>query len=97
MGKAMTRISPTGKSAVYMLKKVFYRLMMQEKSLDISRPLWKDFVPKVAKKISDAGLMNKPCRIIVEYSEEMEGEKKKLIPTNTTIEVYEKVKELKLE
>ena len=71
--------------------------MMETNSLDISRPLWKEFVPKVAEKISKENLIDKPCRIIVEYNEETEGERKKIVPQDTTLEVYEKVKEIKLE
>lgn len=96
MGKVATRISPTGKSAVYMLKKGFYRVMMQLNSLQESLPLWKEFVPKVVEKINKEGLLSKPCKIIVSYEEEQQGDKKIVKPTGAIVEVYEKVNEVKI-
>lgn len=96
MSKVITRISPTGKSAVYMLKRGFYRVMMQLNSLQESLPLWKEFVPKVVEKINKEGLISKPCRIIVSYDEEEKGDKKIVKPKEATVEIYEKIKEIKI-
>lgn len=94
----VTRISPTGRGALFRLKRAFYAVVASEKA-DVKRSAeyWKEFAGKIIEAANTHNIQDVPCRIKLEYSIIIDAEGIKFLkPIAATIEVYDKVKEIKV-
>lgn len=93
----VTRISPSGRGALFRLKRAFYAILSQEKANPkISTEYWKDFASKIIETSSSHDVQDMPCRIKLEYVIKDTPEGKVIKPIAATIEVYDKVKEIRV-
>lgn len=93
----VTRISPSGRGTLFRLKRAFYAILNQEKAnLEFSAEYWKHFAAKIIKISSFHVIQNKPCRIKLEYAVIDTPKGRVVKPVAVTIEVYDKVKEIKV-
>ncbi|HDI74665.1 MAG TPA: hypothetical protein ENF55_01775 [Thermoprotei archaeon] len=72
-----SRIAPTGRGAVFQLRKVFYATLSDKGyDRDLSVAEWKKMISKLIDFMNEKGLSEIPTKIIVEYSEEEQDGKK---------------------
>jgi len=72
-----SRIAPTGRGAVFQLRKVFYATLSDKGyDRDLSVAEWKKTVSKLIDFMNEKGLSEIPTKIIIEYDEVEENGKK---------------------
>lgn len=96
MASLTTRVASTGRTAVWLLRRAFYAVMLTNKATKSTKPLWKEFVPKIINKLNETGLTDKPCRIILNYDQQTQDDDKVLVPKSAIIEVFEKTKSVEV-
>ena len=96
--QVVTRISPTGRGALFRLKRAFYAIVNSEKADRLkSAEFWKEFAGKIVEASTKHGIQDKPCRIRMEYAIKVTSDGVKVVkPIAATIEVYDKVEEVKV-
>ncbi|MCS7385346.1 MAG: hypothetical protein NDF55_01205 [archaeon GB-1867-005] len=96
--QVITRISPTGRGALFRLKRAFYAIINAEKAdREKSTEFWREFASKIVEAGSKYEIQDKPCRIRLEYAVKETPEGLKVVrPISATIEVYDKVSEIKI-
>ena len=85
------RISPTGKGAIFRLKRWFYATLFSKIPADAretSRAAWTELVGKLIDEINKRGVADKPARISLIYEQGLKGE---FIPLSVKMEIFELV------
>ena len=71
-----SRISPSGRGALYQLRKAFYATLGKKYDKELSINEWKKVAGKLVKFIGDKGLQDIPTKIILEYNIEESNDRK---------------------
>ncbi len=96
--KLETRVCPTGKGAIFRLKRAFYAMISNEKAdLEKSQEKWRAFASKIVEKMNAEGVSEKPSKIILELNKVIENDKLALVPKKAKVEIFEKIRELEIE
>ncbi len=96
--KLETRVCPTGRGAIFRLKRAFYATISSEKAdLEKSQEKWRTFASKIVEKMNAEGVSEKPAKIILELYKVLENDKLVLVPKKAKVEIFEKIKELEIE
>jgi hypothetical protein len=85
------RISPTGKGAVFRLKRWFYASIysrVPQEAKEASRMAWTELVGKLIDELNKRGVAEKPARISLIYEQGPKGE---FTPLSVKIETFELV------
>jgi hypothetical protein len=85
------RISPTGKGAVFRLKRWFYASIyskVPQEAKEASRIAWTELVGKLIDELNKRGAAEKPARISLTYELGPKGE---FIPLSVKMETFELV------
>ncbi len=85
------RISPTGRGAIFRLKRWFYAYMYSKvpsEAKEASRKAWGELVGKLIDELSKVGGAEKPARISLSYEEGPKGE---FVPLSVKMEIFELV------
>jgi len=72
-----SRIAPTGRGAMYQLRKAFYAQVSKEGAdKELSAKEWRKVASTLVEFLNEKGLSDVPTKIILEYDIAEEGEKK---------------------
>lgn len=83
------RISPTGRGAIFRLKRWFYVLLntsIPENAREKSKEAWQKLVTKLVEELNNRGFSEKPTRITLQYEIGPNGE---FVPKTAKAEVFE--------